>query len=160
MDEVLLHVLVGPPGAGKSYYAKENFPAEWVVCADDIRERLTRWRRDDPEATWKYVAPVRERIARALGQAVEGRLKRRLPTVYDNTNLLKRNRESLLALVPPGVGVRYLVLDRPLDEKLKTRGWRPAQLIEQQHALLQAELPQILAGDGRPFVTVLDLRMR
>jgi hypothetical protein len=55
--------------------------------------------------------------------------------------------------------VRYVVLDRPLAAKLATRGWRPAKLIEAQHALFQAELPAILAGDGRPFVTVEDRRV-
>jgi len=29
-----------------------------VVCADEVRERMTKWRRDDPVVTWKYVDPV------------------------------------------------------------------------------------------------------
>ena len=86
------------------------------------------------------------------------RLRRRLPTVYDNTNLLRRNRRSLLKLVPGFVRVRYVVLDRPLEVKLAERGWRPARLIERQHALFQAELEGILAGDGCVFVEVEDVR--
>jgi predicted kinase len=156
--ESLLYVLVGPPGAGKTTYAARTFAADWIVSADDIRERMTRWRRDDPVRTWKYVAPVKDKVLREMSRMLEQRLKSRLPTVYDNTNILKRNRESLLKLVPQGAGVRYLVFDRPLDAKLAARGWRPAKLIEQQHAVFQAELPQILAGDGRDFVSVEDLR--
>ncbi len=39
------------------------------------------------------------------------------------------------------------------------RGWRPARLVELQHAMFHAELPEILAGDGREFVTVEDRRI-
>ena len=80
--------------------------------------------------------------------------------MYDNTNISKANRETLLALVPPGVQVAYLVFDRPLAAKLASRGWRPAGLIEAQHELFASELPDILAGDGRPFVSVEDLRVK
>lgn len=156
--QVLLTVLIGPPGAGKSRYAQSHFPADWIVAADDVRERMTSWRRDDPVASWKTAAPARPSVARAMGTEIQRRLAARLPTVYDNTNLKKVNRESLLKLVPPGIGVRYLVFDRLLQDKLASRDWRPASLIEHQHALFQAELPDILAGDGRDFVTVEDLR--
>jgi predicted kinase len=158
MDGILLHVLVGPPGGGKTTYAERTFPAEWIVAADDIREGITRWRRDDPVATWKYVEPVKDKVSRAISQALEVRLHAGLPTVYDNTNLLKRNRESLLRLLRRPAPVKYVVLDRPLEAKLAERGWRPARLIEQQHALFLAELPDILAGDGRDFVSVEDRR--
>jgi predicted kinase len=154
----LLHILIGPPGGGKSTYAHATFPADWIVSADDIRERVTKWRRDDPVATWKYVVPLKAEFRRALSLAVGERLRARLPTVYDNTNVLKHNRESVLRLVPPEVGVRYVVLDRPLAAKLADRGWRPESLVRKQHELFLAELPDILAGDGRPFVTVEDRR--
>lgn len=155
---MLLHVLIGPPGAGKTTYAQRTFPASWIVSADDIREKLTCWRRKDPVATWKYVAPVKAQVARRIARAISGRLRRRLPTVYDNTNLLRRNRRSLLDLVPETVRVRYVVFDRPLEVKLAERGWRPARLIAQQHAVFQAQLESILAGDGCDFVEVEDRR--
>jgi predicted kinase len=152
-------VLIGPPGGGKSTYARAAFAADWIVSADDIREALTRWRRDDPVATWKYVVPVRQKVASAISRAIRERLQARQPTVYDNTNVLQRNRRSLLKLVPKGARVRYVLVDRPLEAKLADRGWRPERLIVQQHQLFQAELPAILAGDGCEFVTVEDRRV-
>ena len=158
MESAQLHVLVGPPGGGKTSYAQANFPADWIVSGDDMREALSKWRRDDPVATYKYVAPVRREIALAISRAIQTRLKQGLQTVYDNTNLLQHNRRSLLKLVPPKVRVRYVILDRPLEAKMADRGWRPARLIEQQHTAFQAELPNILAGDGSRIVTVEDRR--
>ena len=119
---------------------------------------MTKWRRDDPGATWKYVAPMQRKITDAIVRALRARLAGRLPTVYDNTNIVKRNRESVLRLAGAGAEVRYVVLDRPLAAKIADRGWRPEQLIRDQHATFEAELPAILAGDGRPNVTVEDRR--
>jgi predicted kinase len=159
MGPPLLYVLVGPPGGGKSTYARGAYPPDWIVSADDIREAKTRWRRDDPEASWKYVAPAKAQVARAISQALLQRLRAGLQTVYDNTNLLQRNRESLLKLVPKAARVSYVLIDRPLEAKLADRGWRPERLIVRQHQAFQAELPHILAGDGRDFVTVEDRRI-
>jgi predicted kinase len=126
-----------------------------VVCADDVRERKSSWRRDDP-LTWSMKPQVQREISRALRE----RLEAGQPTVYDNTNVRKRNRETLLrGLLDAGAfDVRYVVLDRPLESKLADRGWRPEQLIREQHRLFLEELPAILAGDGRAYVTVEDRR--
>jgi len=53
-----------------------------------------------------------------------------------------------------------VVLDRPLEAKLADRGWRPEAMIRDQHRLFLDELPAILAGDGRPYVTVEDRRTK
>jgi hypothetical protein len=37
---------------------------------------------------------------------------------------------------------------------------RPEAMIRDQHRLFQDELPAILAGDGRPYVTVEDRRTK
>ena len=132
------------------------------MCADDVRERMTKWRRDDPVATWKYVEPVKREVQVAVSRALRQRLEAGQATVYDNTNVRKRNRETLLrGLLDQGAyDVRYVVLDRPLESKLADRAWRPEGMIRDQHQLFLDELPDILAGDGRPYVTVEDRRVR
>jgi len=121
---------------------------------------MTRWRRDDPIATWKYVEPVKREVQLAISRALRERLEAGEATVYDNTNVRRRNRETLLQrlLDASAFDVRYVVLDRPLEAKLADRGWRPEAMIREQHRLFLDELPAILAGDGRPYVTVEDLR--
>ncbi len=125
-----------------------------------MRERITKWRRDDPTATWKYVEPLKREVQLAISRALRERLEAGQTTVYDNTNVRKRNRETLLTrLLDKGTfDVRYVVLDRPLEAKLAARGWRPEGMIRDQHQLFLDELPGILAGDGRSYVTVQDMR--
>ena len=56
--------------------------------------------------------------------------------------------------------MRYIVLDRPMAEKLRTADWRAAELLEKHAKLFRETLPDILAGDHLPNVTVHDLRKR
>jgi predicted kinase len=130
------------------------------VCADDIRERMTKWRRDDSVATWKYVEPVKREVQLAISRALRERLDAGQPTVYDNTNVRKRNRETLLQrLLDQGAFVRALRGARsPAGSEARRPRLAAESMIRDQHGLFLDELPAILAGDGRPYVTVEDLR--
>lgn len=63
-----------------------------------------------------------------------------------------------------GAGVEYVVIDRPLTEKLRDAGWRASvqikgkSLIETHHERFQSALRDILRGDGFPQVRVTDER--
>ena len=78
----------------------------------------------------------------------------------DATNFRRPDRPTIVDLAPLDIQVIYEVVDRSLAEKLATGDWRLEQeeLIQGHDELFQIELPNILAGDGRPNVEVTDLR--
>ncbi|KUL64775.1 hypothetical protein ADL28_08810 [Streptomyces violaceusniger] len=82
-----LIVLVGPPGAGKSTYARRHFPTG-RLCLDDYRQMAT----DD--AADQSATPTAAQIQNLL---LEARLARGLTTVVDSTNVLPHVRAGLLA---------------------------------------------------------------
>ncbi|AGP57366.1 AAA family ATPase [Streptomyces rapamycinicus] len=82
-----LIVLVGPPGAGKSTYARRHFPTG-RLCLDDYRQMAT------DNAADQSATPTAAQIQNLL---LEARLARGLTTVVDSTNVLPHVRAGLLA---------------------------------------------------------------
>lgn len=54
--------------------------------------------------------------------------------------------------------VRYVVVDRDYDEKVRDRGWRPVSLIDKHHRSFKSALKDILNADNQGNVIVEDLR--
>lgn len=155
VQQPLMALLVGPSGAGKSTYARNNFRDGWVISSDMLRHEYcgdftSQDRNDD-------VFEAMRRLARA-------RIECGLPVVIDATNLRRRDRLAFVSLVPPGSGVEYVVVDRPLLDKLSTAGWRAGvmvkgkELVVAHHERFQSTLKDVLAGDGLPNVSVHDAR--
>lgn len=159
-----LTLMVGPSGAGKSNWlahedlgyqapepAREKFGIEdaHVLSSDQIREDLCGDFRDQSKNT---------EVFEALHAVAKTRLKHGLPTVIDATHLRRKDRMSAAQLVPATNPVRYVVIDRPLEEKIATRGWRPESLVRKHDQHMRSQIKDILAGDGLPNVTVYDLR--
>jgi hypothetical protein len=68
-----------------------------------------------------------------------------------------RKRQSRIA--PPDIGIRYVIIDRPIEEKLRDAGWRAGRgIVEQYHETFPLKVAAALGGDGRPEVEVVDLR--
>ena len=68
-----------------------------------------------------------------------------------------RKRQSMIA--PPDVGIRYVIIDRPLADKLKDAGWRAGRgIVEKYHEAFPTKVAAALDGDGRSGVRVVDLR--
>ena len=150
--QTLLHMLVGPCGAGKSSFAVQHYQPHEIVSTDELRMQLYGDFGHAPEAlarVWK--------LAHGLLRA---RLEAGVFTVLDATNLDRGDRMRVLDNLPRGVFARYVVIDRDLAEKERDRGWRSEELILKQHRMFRAEEPNILAGDQHPFVTVQDRRKR
>lgn len=155
VQQPLMALLVGPSGAGKSTYARQHFNDAWVISSDALRQEYcgdfkSQKRNDD-------VFEAMRRLARA-------RLECGLPVVIDATNLRRRDRLAFVSLVPSGTQVEYVVVDRPLLDKLRDAGWRSGvmvkgkELIVAHHERFQSSLKDVLAGDGLPNVSVHDAR--
>lgn len=52
------------------------------------------------------------------------------------------------------------MIDRPLDDKLRDRGWRSEDLVLKHHKTFQSQLADILNGDALPNVVVIDKRIK
>ena len=150
--QTLLHILVGPCGAGKSTYAQSVYADHEIISTDQLRMQLFGDLGHSPEAL--------ARVWKLAHNLVKARLDCGALTVLDATNLKAEDRARVLALLPRGVFARYVVLDRDLDEKIRDRGWRAEELVLKQHRLFRREERNILAGDEHPYVTVQDKRQK
>jgi len=148
--QAVLTMLIGPSGAGKSTYVEKNYARHSIISTDQLRED-NGWGHspDDLRRTWE--------LAHNL---VNARIRSGVPTVLDATNIKRKDRLTVLKLVPQGQLVNYVVIDRDLGDKINKRGWRPEELILKHHRTFQAQLKDILNGDDQPNVIVHDKRER
>lgn len=149
----LLTIMVGPSGAGKSSYARGM---AGYISSDELRSEY---------CSGDFSAQDRnDDVFTALHRIAKARLDSGLPVCIDATNLRRRDRLACVALAPAGTTVRYVVIDRPLTDKVRDGGWRneviigDQTLVEVHHWRFQSALRDILKGDGLPNVSVVDLR--
>jgi predicted kinase len=146
--KVMLTLLVGPAGAGKSTFA-ENYKSG-VISTDKIRQQENLGHSpDDLSLTFK--------LARGYAKA---RIAAGLPAIIDATNLKKKDRMAFNRLVPKGGLIEYVVICRDYDHMIANRGWRPVELIDKHYRTFMKELPDILKGDHLPNVIVKDCRKK
>lgn len=88
-----------------------------------------------------------------------------VPTVVDATNLHRKDRLAFVDLAPETLRVRYHIIDRPMSDKIVSGGWRNAVKVKDDKPLMQkhaetfgSQLRDILSGDGRANVEVIDAR--
>lgn len=146
-----LVVLVGPSGAGKTTWASQNHDPADIVSSDTIREEIFGTRDMDGD---------QEPVFRKLRAELVARLSVGRSAVVDATNLKREDRLANALLVPPDIPVEYVVIDRPMDAKRSTAGWRLERpgLLDHHAALFEQGLADILGGDGLPNVRVVDRR--
>ena len=145
-----LVLLVGPSGAGKSTWARANCDHADIVSSDAIRE----------EMFGPMVAGDQEAVFERVRAEAARRLSAGRSAIIDATNLRAHDRLANALLAPPDIEVEYVVVDRPLEEKLADAGWRASRpgLIEAHAAAFEQDLDRILTGDGLPNVRVTNLR--
>jgi predicted kinase len=147
-----LVVLVGPAGAGKSTFARTFFRPTEVVSSDAIRAMLT----DDPGDQGASA----EAFA-ILAQLLSGRLRRRLLTVIDATNLRAQSRRRWLRVAARfGLPAVAIVFDLPDEVFLAQNAGRLERQVEHGVVARQAELMRRAVADipGEGFSQVEVLR--
>lgn len=157
-DPGLLTLMVGPSGAGKSTFLSGLSAAEFgihpwhIVSSDQIRADLCGDFKDQTKNDAVYAA---------LHAQAKTRIKHGLPVVIDATNLRRKDRLACVALAD-GASVRYIVINRSMDDKRRDGGWRlglPIDLIAKHEQTFNSQLKEILAGDSLPNISVIDLRV-
>ena len=162
-DDGELHLMVGPSGAGKSTFVEETFffrynlgiPYSALVSSDDLRLEIIGTVRD---------MSVNPQVFAAIHAITKARIASGLCTIVDATNIHARDRRALRDCCGPNTKIYYHVIDRPLNEKLASAGWRKdvmvkgKSLIHAHHQSFQSALKHILRGDDDPRVTVYDRR--
>lgn len=154
-----LLILVGPSGAGKTFYYERimcpDYGESAYISSDELREEICGDFKDMSK---------NNQVFTALHNIVEARIGSGLNCVVDATNIRRRDRMALLALVPADCKIEYHVIDRPMEEKMRDAGWRAEvmshgqPLIERHAQTFQSNLREILAGDHDSRVKVYDLR--
>jgi hypothetical protein len=75
------------------------------------------------------------------------------------TLILPEHRLRQIAIAPPDIRIKYVVIDRPLADKLRDAGWRIGRgIVEKYDGLFPAQVAAALQGDGRSDIQVVDLR--
>lgn len=151
----MLTLLIGPSGAGKSTYANDNY-STGVISSDELRHAITGDFRDQSR---------NDDVFKAVRKLTKARLECGLSVTIDATNLRRRDRLSIVNCCNVKSKVRYVVIDRGLEEKRSHGGWRNdvimrdgKTLVENHHERFKSCLPHILRGDEVPGVLVRDLR--
>jgi predicted kinase len=153
----LLTIMVGPSGSGKSTWLTSPAAAELgihhshIVSSDQFRADIS----GDFKSQTKN-----EQVFTALHAVVKARILNGVPTVVDATNLKRKDRLEC-AKIADGSPVRYIVLDRPMEDKVRDAGWRATlgfDLLKKHQDTFNSQIKDILAGDKMPNVTVIDKR--
>ena len=153
----MLMVMVGPSGAGKSTLIEtelQNFFAT-VVSSDAIRMELNG-NIEDQSNNHNVFKTFHERIAFFLNAGFD--------VIADATHLKRADRlKTTMIGLNLGIPVYYIVVNRPVEEKNKTSGWRSniilpngKTLIQAHEDLFQQNREDILSGDYLENVYVRD----
>jgi predicted kinase len=143
-----LTMTVGPSGAGKSTWsAKQGIE---VVSSDSVRVEL-HGSAEVPGDQSGIFRHVRMRSTQVLSKGKD--------VIVDAMHVEADDRKRQSAIAPPDVQVRYVIIDRPLDEKRRDGGWRLEKgLVDKYDRLFAHQVTSALTGDGNSKVEIVDLR--
>ena len=134
-----LVLLVGPSGAGKSTFARRHFSATEVVSSDAAREWIADDAADQGASADAFAV---------VGLIVRSRLRRRLTTVVDATNLNAGSRGRFRRLAERyGVPAIAIAFDFPADVYVRHNSLRDGRTVEDGVVADQASrMPAVLAA--------------
>lgn len=148
-----LYMMVGPSGAGKSEYVEDEL--YWTmknthyVSTDEIRHIVCGDFRDQSK---------NEQVFDIAHAEIKNYITNGVNVVFDATNIRDRDRRNVRDLVSD-MRIVYIVVDRPLEQKLATREHRSEELVRKQDQVFKSNLLKILVGDNDPRVEVRDRRI-
>ena len=126
-----LVLLVGPSGSGKSTFARKHFSASEVVSSDGLREMVSDNAADQDASAEAF---------KLLALIANGRLRRRLTTVIDATNLRAVNRKPLRkAASRYGIPTVAIAFDLPVEVYMERNERRPDRVVDAEVVADQAE---------------------
>jgi len=138
-----LYVMVGPSGAGKTHWVKENLPDVYRVSSDDLRFY----------ATGNFADQSRnEDVFTAAHGMTKSLLDSGIDCVFDATNIKNKDRKSVAQL--HNGRVVYVVVNRPKEQKEKDAGWRPGWLLKKHQNTFESNYTAIMNGDNLDNVEV------
>lgn len=160
----VLTMMIGPSGSGKTTWlasedAKLNYGVhpQHVISSDQVRMDLFGEMRVDRN----------DMVYETLHKIVKTRLAMGLPVTVDATNIRTKDRTTIAGLAGGVCPVRYIVIDRPMADKLARGGWRlnvhfkrDQNLIQRHDEVFRSNIKAIMAGDGLQNVTVFDIRVK
>lgn len=139
---------VGPSGAGKSTWSASQ--GVETVSSDAGRDMI-HGSGDAPGDQLGIFRHVRANSARILSKGRD--------VIVDAMHVEPEHRKRQAATAPPDIKVRYVIIDRPLEEKQRDGGWRLEKgLVDLYDRVFAAQVTTALAGDGAPNVEVVDIR--
>ena len=128
IPEFCLLLLVGPSGAGKTTFARRHFQPTEILSADAYRGIVS----DDPDS----IAATADAFA-VIHDVAARRLRRRLLTVIDATNLNPAYRKVLVEIArqcyAPAIAVILDVSERTCNERNRTRADRRHRQVIRRH---------------------------
>lgn len=145
-------VLAGPAGCGKSTFARRHFAPHEVLSSDGFRG-LVAGDPGDQSATSAAFSLLRH--------ALDERMKRRVLTVLDATNLTRRERRRFVGVARrhdvPAVGVAFALPLAVCQHRSEQREERPvsADVVARQHDTFERHLSGI-EDEGFDDVVVLE----
>ena len=126
-----LVLLVGPSGSGKSTFARSHFTSTEIVSSDALREMVSDNAADQDASAEAF---------RLLALIANGRLRRRLTTVIDATNLRAVNRKRLRQVASRyGIPTVAIAFDLPVQVFLERNQRRPDRVVDPEVVADQAE---------------------
>jgi AAA domain/HAD superfamily, subfamily IIIB (Acid phosphatase) len=153
----VLTLMVGPTGAGKSTWLKDNsyktgpfkVTPQKIISSDELRQEICGNFRDQTQ---------NDRVFHTLHHLAKARISAGLDCIVDATNLRRSDRRRIIE-TSGAEKIRYIVINRPMEEKIKDAGWRIeiTGLLEKHEQRFNSGLKDILSGDSNPNCEVINL---
>ena len=144
-----LYVMIGPTGVGKTTWIHNNLSCVYRISSDEMRYYLTGDFKDQNR---------NDDVFKVCHELMKTILWKGGNVVFDATNIKNQDRRKILENTPENTNIYYVVLNRSEESVKETRDWRPDWLIEKHQNTFRSNLNDILNGDGKSFVTILDCR--